>query len=421
MTARTNRVRVLWQRVRTEPKLGRNLLALGVVVAMGLGVGGYILGNQGAGVLAWPWEERLHFSAEFEEASAIAPGQGHEVRIAGVPAGAIEAAEVTEDGLAEVELSVEPEHTIYDNAELVLRPKSPLNEMYVAIDPGGPPGEELSGGETLPVANTKRPVQFDEVLGHLDGDTRDAMAALIVETDTALANAPEELSGGLSATDRVLEELRPVVESLRERKDKVAELISALSTISETVGKNDQRLVAIADTLEQTLRGLGEQDTPLEESLRRLPGVTETLTEAMGSVERLSGELDPTLENVHAAAEPLSAALEDLDPALERAGSVTEKASPVVDRAGPVVEDLRPAVADTREALPDVNRMTAHLDPVTSSLVPRLDDVNAFVYNTNSVASVHDGSGPIVRGVAQLSPSSIPLLDNLSPSDEERE
>lgn len=421
MSARTSRLRVLWQRIRTEPRLGRNLLVLALILAMGLGAGGYILNNQGAGVLAWPWEDRLHFSAEFVEAPAIAPGQGHEVRIAGVPAGAIEAAEVTDDGAAEVELSVDREYTIYDNAQLVLRPKSPLNEMYVAIDPGGPPGEELTDGDTLSTENTKRPIQFDEVLGHLDDNTRDALATLIVETDTALASAPEELAGGLSASEQVLEELRPVVEALREREETLAELISALSTVSETVGGNDERLIAIADTLEQTLRSLGEQEGPLDESLRQLPGVTDSLTEAMGSVEQLSGELDPALRNVHDAAEPLQAALDDLDPALERADGVLERAAPVVERADPVVEDLRPAVENVRDALPDVNQITEHLDPVTADLMPYLEDLNAFVYNTNSVASVHDGSGPIVRGELQLSPSSIPLLENLNPPPEHRE
>ena len=48
--------------------------------------------------------------------------------------------------------------------------------------------------------------------------------ALINEADTALAGASRTLPGGLTATDRVLKDLQPVVAQLNTRKQKLAEL-----------------------------------------------------------------------------------------------------------------------------------------------------------------------------------------------------
>lgn len=413
------RMRVLWQRVRTEPHLGRNVLALATVIVLGLGAGGYIVGHQGAGVLAWPWEDRLHFSAQFAEAPAIAPGQGHEVRIAGVPVGAIEDASVTEDGLAEVELSVEPEHTIYRNARLVLRPKSPLNEMYVTIDPGGPPAKPLTEGETLPVSNTVRPIQVDEVLSYLDNDARDALSALIVEADLALAHAPKELGPGVSSMDAVMQEMQPVMRALRARQNALAELITALSTMSDTIGGNDQRLIALATTLEQTLHDLGAQSGPMNTSLRQLPGFMDQLERTMGRMEQLSAQLNPTLANLSRASDPLSAGLEDFDPMLDRATRFFQTATPLAAQARPLFRDLRSALSHVRPSMPDVNQMTAQLNPFTSGLVQYQEDVGAYVYNTASIVSVRDETGPIVRVLTQIDETSIPLLRDLAASSKQ--
>jgi phospholipid/cholesterol/gamma-HCH transport system substrate-binding protein len=412
-------MRVLWQRVRTEPQLGRNVIALATVILLGLGAGGYIVGRQGAGVLAWPWEDRLHFTAQFREAPAIAPGQGHEVRIAGVPVGAIEDATVTEDGLAEVELSVEPEHTIYHNARLVLRPKSPLNEMYVTIDPGGPPAKPLADGDTLPAANTVRPIQVDEVLSYLDNDTRDALSALITESDLALARAPKELAPGLNSMDALMQQMQPVMSALRTRQEALAELITALSTMSDTIGGNDQRLITLATTLEQTLHDLGAHSRPLDESLRQLPGFMDQLEQTMGRMSELSSELDPTLANLSRAGDPLADGLEDLDPVLDRATGFFHKAGPLAAEARPVFRNLRPALAHVRPSMPDLNQMTAQLDPFTGGLVQYQEDVSAYVYNTASVVSIRDETGPIVRAMTQIDPASIPLLQDLAASSKQ--
>src|SRR5690606_24624143 len=117
------------------------------LVVLALVAGGFILGNQRFNA---PWSDKFELSAEFEAVPGVSPGNGQEVRMAGVIVGQIAAAEVNGNGRAQLTMKLDPDVEVYDNARLVLRPKSPLNEMYVTIAPGGPPGKRLSSGATLP-------------------------------------------------------------------------------------------------------------------------------------------------------------------------------------------------------------------------------------------------------------------------------
>lgn len=414
MSAATGRLRKTWQRVRTEPKLGRNVLVLLCLIVLGLTSGAVIVNHQGAGLTTWPWTDRFEFEAVFREAHGVAAGQGQAVTIAGVTVGSIEQARVSEAGHAVLRLSVEPGHRIYDNARLVLRPKSPLNEMYVTINPGGPPSEPIKEGQRLPLGNTETPVTIDQVTAHLDHSTREALASLITEADIGLTHAPDTLTSGVAGTERVLRNLRPVVTELHQRQNTLADLVSALAAISRAVGDDNQRLTRLAADLQRSLRALSDRSHPLDQAIRQLPEFTSQLNRATDAVQTLSGQLNPTLDSVRKASDSLPDALAELRSTVEQAGPVVDKANPVVAQLKPVAADLRPVLRDTRAALPDLTAMSARLDPVTSALVPYLEDLRAFTYNTASVTSLRDGNAPVIRAHLVAAPSTIPLLEKLS-------
>lgn len=395
-----------WERTRSEPGLFRNVAIMGVLLLLGLTVGGVILGNQRFNP---PWANDRIFYATFDSTPAISPGNGQEVRIAGVAVGDIREASVDADGKARLKLAIDRKYTVYDNARVVLRPKSPLNEMYVELSPGGPPGKEIADDQVLPVGNAQSPVQIDEVLSHLDDNTRFALTSLLSESDTALAHAPRALPDGLTNTEAVLTDLRPVVDQLDTRRDKIAQLVTALSQVSTALGGNDERINRLATNLQQTLSVLDKQNPALDASLGQLPDFTTKLNSAMRGVTDLAGELDPALANVRAASDKLPDALSRVGDSVDQLDSTLDALSPVISKARPVVGDLRPAVSDLNGALGDLVPISEKLDTVTAAAVPYLTDLQAFVYNTNSVVSLRDANRGILRGLLQVSPTSLPL------------
>ncbi|MHA6793051.1 MlaD family protein [Pseudonocardia bannensis] len=407
----SNRIARAWARTRSEPGLSRNVAILAGLLVLGVVAGGIILGNQRFNP---PWENKQIFYATFESTPGISPGNGQEVRIAGISVGDIRSASVSDDGKAVLELAVDAEHRVYDNARVVLRPKSPLNEMYVALSPGGPPGAPLSDGDVLPVTSSDRPVQIDEVLGHLDDNARLALTSLLSESDTALANAPTSLPDGLRGADAVLQDLQPVVAELDGRRDKLARLITALNQISTAVGGNDERISRLAASLQQTLTVVAGQSGSLDDALGQLPDLSAQLRASMEGVTELAGELDPALGSLRQASDTLPGALSRLDDSVGALDSTLDVAAPVIAAARPVVADLRPAADDLDASLADLVPISERLDPVTAGLVPYLNDLQAFVYNTNSTTSLRDANRGILRGLLQFAPSSVPVTQSAS-------
>lgn len=399
-------ISTFWERARSEPGLARNLTAFGVLVALGSLFAGYFLAHERFNP---PWEDKYTVYALFEESGGISPGNGQEVRIAGVPVGDIRAAEVTEDGLAQLELRIDSEYELHADARALLRPKSPLNDMYVELSPGSEAAPLLADGDTLPVHQTVSPVQVDEVLAHLDTNTQAALETLLAESDVALVSAPQTLPAGLNESRRLMRDLAPVMAQLETRRENLARLVNALADASAAAGANDQRLQRLAGSLSTTLGTIAGRSASVDETLAQLPELSADLRRTSRSVAVLATELVPTLDNVHRASDDLPDALGRFGDSIDELDGFLDAAGPVLDHAEPVVRDLRAASPSVRRIAGDLRPITSDAEPMTAMLVPHLDDVAAFVYNTNSLASLRDANRGILRGLFAISPESVPL------------
>jgi len=408
VTERTRREQAarVFERVKTEPGLARNSIVVIALIAIAAVVGGIILANQR---FVAPWDNRQVVYASFAATPGISPGNGQEVRIAGVNVGDIVGADVDENGHARLEMSIERGHHLYENAQLVLRPKSPLNEMYVTIAPGSPPAKEIPDGYTYPESNTVRPVQVDEVLDHLDDNAQRALTSLLAESDVALTNAKTDLPGGLDGVRTVGNDLRPVAEQLALRKEKIRTLITALGQISQAVGGDDQRLATLASGLQTTLHSFGTHEPQFDQTLAELPGLVHNLRRSTDAVQDLSDQLDPTLRHLDDASEEFPDALRHLRKTSDKLDDVVDAADPFLHALCPVVRNLRPFVEDgLSKALPDLRVAVERLDPMTNALLPYLPDLGAFTIQTRSIVSLEDANGGILRGIAPVTGQTLP-------------
>lgn len=382
-----------WSRLRTEPGLGRNVAVVATALVTAVVVGGYML-SQANYV---PPIGRQVIRAEFSSAPGTNASTVQRVTISGVPVGTITRTEVTDRGTAVVELNIEDDHRIYENARAVLRTINPLNEMYVELSPGGPPAERLSDGGTIPIEQTARPVQADEVLHNLDERSQHALTALLAESDAALARAPRDLPAGLRAADATLVGLRPVVEKLQTRRKLLGRLVTSLSQIAQAAGGDQERVARLATSTQAAFSVLAENDRDLRAGLRELPGLSAELRHALTSTQDLTKQLDPTLKGLSAASGDLPPALDRFTDTVEELGRTMDTAQPVVTSARSVVRDLRPFVSDLNSALTDTVPITRTLDRSTRGLGWYLDDLRAFVFNTSSVFGIKDGQGSFIR------------------------
>ena len=68
---------------------------------------------------------------------------------------------------------------IYRNATVLLRPRTPLKDMYLALDPGHQQAGAVPNGGTLGVGQHAPDIDVDQILASLDADTRNYLLLLL--------------------------------------------------------------------------------------------------------------------------------------------------------------------------------------------------------------------------------------------------
>jgi phospholipid/cholesterol/gamma-HCH transport system substrate-binding protein len=389
-------VRKTWERIRTVPGLGRDVLAVTVLIVGAMVSLGIMYPKM---TTAFPWQNRQHVHVEFARVPGVNPDSSQKVTMAGVIVGQISGWEATDHGTAILDLNIDGTKKVYQNARAILRPKNVLNDMTVEINPGGPPAPVLAKDGLIPETQTDRPIQVDEILDNLDVKTQAAVTSLLVQSDAALVRAPDQLPGGLRATRATLDSIRPVMQSLDTRRQKIATLVTSLARISQALGRNDVRVAQLIDSTQQTLSVLGDNDKDLRDSLDQLPGLNDSLRSAMDKVQPLTTQVNATVDNLGNASKELPKSLDHFEDTVDELDKTVKSAKPFVAEAKPVVGDLRPFVDDARPAFDDLVPVSRSLIKDSQTLVTYMSNIQAFVYNTRSVFGAGDGpQKDIIRG-----------------------
>lgn len=341
--------------------LRRNLRALLLVFAMfalGMGIAAYILSNQR---LRFPLLEEapIKLSMELANAQAVSPGQGQTVRVSGVQIGEIGNVGLR-DGYAVVELLIQPEHDgiLREDATALLRPKTPLKDMFLEVDPGR--GDAMREGDVVPVENTLPDVNPDEFLAMLDADTRDYLKLLVTGAGRGLDGRGRDLREVFRLFEPTHRDLARVSSAVATRRTELRRLVTSLDRLSGELAGKENELAGLVDSAATVFRSYASEDRNISRAVRELPDALRQTTATLGDVERLAEVLGPATENLRPAVRALGRSQVALRPfAREAAPLLEDPIRPLVRRARPVIRDLRPAARDLASATPDLRRTFA--------------------------------------------------------------
>jgi len=154
----------------------QDFVAIVVLVVLAIAVVAYILGHQPAFTLG---KSYYTVKAEFATGAAVTAGQGQSVDVAGVQVGQVGAVHL-QGGRAIVTMNIYKKYQpIYRDASVLLRPRTPLKDMYLALDPGTKGTGAIPNGGLLGVANTDPDINVEQILSSLDVDTRNYLLLLL--------------------------------------------------------------------------------------------------------------------------------------------------------------------------------------------------------------------------------------------------
>jgi phospholipid/cholesterol/gamma-HCH transport system substrate-binding protein len=423
--------------MRQIRKQMRVFVALIFLLVGSLGIGGYILSNQRFYLPAWfpvLGTDFYEVKAELPTAQAVVPGQGQTVNIAGVKVG--EVGKVTlEEGHAVVVMQIRDEYKpIYRDATVLLRPKTGLKDMYLALDPGTESAGDLPEHGRVRVANTLPDVNADEILAQLDADTRDYLRILLNAGGTAFDDEVSDPNGRFEQTAEqdlreVFKRFEPTARDgerftrlLVKRRHNIKRVIHNFQELSTALARRDEQLASLVDSANANFEAFASEEDSLRAALREFPGALSQTETTLRKAGVLADELGPALERLRPFARELA-------PALRKTRPFFEETTPIIrDQIRPFARDVQPTVRDLRRASED-------LAVVTPSLKRSFQVLNRFfntlAYNPAgptepylfwsswgahagaTLWSLQDAHGPVRRGVVLVGCSTYNSLEQI--------
>ncbi|HJL16039.1 MAG TPA: MlaD family protein [Sandaracinaceae bacterium LLY-WYZ-13_1] len=243
------------------------------------------------------------------------------VTVAGIPVGYIESIEL-QGARARVDMTIENQVELYENARIERRSASLLGEYILAINPGDPSAPRLEGGECI-----QETVETP--------DTADIMADVgaVASSVRSVAEQVERVFG----TD----------EGGRQMADALRNLTEALEAVNRTVQANEAAVT-------HTLQNIDSITTNAEPELARILDNVATVTRDLRDIiehnrdglDEGVGEVGPTIASINRASQQLERVLEDVGEITERTaageGTVGRLTSDehLIDEAEEVVEGI---------------------------------------------------------------------------------
>ena len=290
------------------------------------------------------------------------------MRIAGVNVGkvkSVEPKEGTDQALVTMEIK-DSGLPIHEDATAKIRPRIFLEgNFFIDLKPGSPSSPKLETGDVIKVTRTSNPVQLDEVLTALQGDTRQDLRDLLDGLAQGLNSEPS------AADDRDADPSargETAAESFNDAyKDSPAALRGAAQVNEALLGTEPERDVArLLDGTAKTTGALIRNEGQLKDLITNFNTTMAAFASEEGNLRTSIRLLAPTLTNANAALASLNAAFpptrafaRDILPGVRESAATIDASFPWVEQSRKLfsqaelrglAQDLSPATRDLAQA-----------------------------------------------------------------------
>jgi phospholipid/cholesterol/gamma-HCH transport system substrate-binding protein len=303
-------------------------------------------------------------------------------------------------------MQIDPKYknVIHTNATALLRPKTGLKDMFIEVDPGAKPAPVAKQGWTLPVSNTNPDVNADEILGALDGDTRQYLQLLVNGAGAGLAGqGGTELGQVFQRFEPTHRDLARVNGAVAVRGRDLRQLVNSLQRLNTALVAKQGQIVSLVSASSHVFRDFAVENGNISRALVDLPGTLNQTTATLQRVTSFAQLLGPTSRNLLPAARSLPAANQALV-ALAKPNTpvVKNQIRPFVVAARPLVRQLEPASINLAKATPGLTGTFQVLNHLFNDLgyYPTGNDEHGWLWwlawldhNARSLFSIQDANG----------------------------
>ena len=406
----------------------RDFAAIAGLAVLAVAVAAYILGHQPAFTFG---QSYYTVNAPFSTAAAVTSGQGQAVTIAGVRVGQIGGVSL-DHGQAIVKMNIFKQYQpIYRNATVLLRPRTPLKDMYLSLDPGTPSAGAVPDGGQLASGSTSPDINLDQILSSLDADTRSYLLLLLsggaqaFQNPGATGTLPSPTAVG--ALQGVFKRFAPLNRDtagfsklLSTRARNIRRAIHNFQLVATSLGSVNQQLASLIRASNTNFSAISSQDANLQSALSLLPGTLRVTTQTLGKVQGFATESGKALGQLVPFAQALGPGLVAAQPLLrETTPVIKNQLKPFSQAVTPLAQILEPASASLARATPELVSSVGVLNALFNTLAfqPSSGAQGYLFWGSwlshiaASLTAQQDAQGPIVRGLFMASCPTLQLLE----------
>ncbi len=302
----------------------RSLSAIGRVAAVGALIAAVVLvalvlfGGGGPG--------GYKVSARFLNAGQLV--KGNPVQVGGVPVGSVKGIKITDDGHAEIELSIDDDHSPLrkgTRAEIRQFSQSGLANRYVDLKLPPDTDEKIPDGGVIDTDKTVTQVDLDELYNTLDPETRRSLQGFFKGSADQWRGREEEANVGFEYLNPALSTSSRLFNELTQDTPLLEHFLVDSSKMVTALAERRDDLAALIGNLNETTRALGSQKAALAESIGRLP---------------------PFMRRANTTFVDLRSTLDEVDPLVEASKPVAKRLEPFLSQARAFAADAEPTVRD---------------------------------------------------------------------------
>jgi phospholipid/cholesterol/gamma-HCH transport system substrate-binding protein len=379
-------------KIRSKVRPGLLLICGAAIAVVALAVGG----DGGHG-----------YTLTFESAGQLV--KGDEVKIGGHPVGSVDAIDLTDDGLAAVDVSVEQE--LHEGTSAVIRQTSlaGIANRYVSISPGPDSAPSLPGGATLGPEFTEPPVDFDQVFNAFTPRARRGLARFIEGQAGVYAGRGPEANRTYEYLEPALAQWNGVLDELNADERLLGRFISSSARLFDTVASRGAELSSSVTSARTAFEAIASENTAFDRALVDLAPTFRRSNTTFVNLRAALDDLDPLVETAKPATKDLAPFLRELRPVLSGSRPLLRDLSVALDRPGAandlgelvdvlprLAERAGPSLGHGREAIAD-------FQPIADFARPYAPEMLNALARLGQVTGYYDAAGHFARvGVADL-------------------
>lgn len=304
---------------------------------------------------------------------------GNEVRLGGFRVGQIDAIRPTtveRDGetesVAVVDLSLDQSLAeLPIDSSVIVRTRSALGLKYLELTAGSAE-EGFAPGDTIPLANAGKIVEFDDFLNTFNQKNRDDQRTLLTGFGDALAGRGQSINEAVGELPRFLGSLTDVMEVLNDPSTELDELFVQIGAVAEQIAPVADTQAVLFTNIADTFAAINRDPEGLRRTIEETPETLSVGTRSFVVQRPFLGDLAELSRRLRPAVRELPRSLPRINRALRTGEDVLPRTVALNGRVEDTFRALDDLVGDpnTGEGIGALRYTTEVLTPTVRFIAP---------------------------------------------------